>query len=420
MPTPVSSLLHAATMVCSGVFVLVRSSFILEYTPSILLTILWLGGVTTLVSGLIAIVSNDIKRVIALSTMSQLARKYYILYIYIFRNLAIYVKIYYNIYIKFYILFLYFINQYNYILSYILLSEYNYNNSNNIIMKINSNNISNKILLLDNKFKNNISKEVLSLELSNNKKILKEEEKWYEWLSGLIDGRGQFIISKKGYASLKIIINNNNKSLLYEIKHKLGGSIKSISGSNSLKYKLHDKKGMIKLIKNINGLIRNPSKMIQLNKLCNLYNINFIEPKPLTYNNGWFSGLLDSDGKFDIDEKSNQLKLTIYHKNNYLLNPLIKLYNGKINITKFKDSFKYEIYKKNDLLNLNNYYLSNYKLKSNLYLKFNLINNYYNYLLLLEQNSINNIPEEILYSSKDNKLKLKNNLIKLKNIWYKI
>lgn len=71
-PTPVSSLLHAATMVCSGVYVLVRGSFILEYTPTILLVILWLGGLTTLISGLIAIVTNDIKRVIALSTMSQL------------------------------------------------------------------------------------------------------------------------------------------------------------------------------------------------------------------------------------------------------------------------------------------------------------------------------------------------------------
>lgn len=72
LPTPVSSLLHAATMVCSGVYVLVRVSFILEYTPTILLIILWLGGLTTLISGLIAVVTNDIKRVIALSTMSQL------------------------------------------------------------------------------------------------------------------------------------------------------------------------------------------------------------------------------------------------------------------------------------------------------------------------------------------------------------
>nr|YP_003204908.1 NADH dehydrogenase subunit 5 [Millerozyma farinosa]CAY39278.1 NADH dehydrogenase, subunit 5 [Millerozyma farinosa] len=72
-PTPVSALLHAATMVCSGVYVLVRSSFMLEYTPSMLLTMLWLGGITTLVSGLMAMVSNDIKKVMALSTMSQLA-----------------------------------------------------------------------------------------------------------------------------------------------------------------------------------------------------------------------------------------------------------------------------------------------------------------------------------------------------------
>nr|YP_008474855.1 NADH dehydrogenase subunit 5 [Candida buenavistaensis]AGS44061.1 NADH dehydrogenase subunit 5 [Candida buenavistaensis] len=72
-PTPVSALLHAATMVCAGVYVLVRSYVILEYTPTVLIIICWLGGLTTLVSGLIAIATNDIKRVIALSTMSQLS-----------------------------------------------------------------------------------------------------------------------------------------------------------------------------------------------------------------------------------------------------------------------------------------------------------------------------------------------------------
>ncbi|CAH6724016.1 NADH-ubiquinone oxidoreductase chain 5 (mitochondrion) [[Candida] jaroonii] len=72
-PTPVSSLLHAATMVCSGVFVLVRSWYMLEYTPSMLMVMLWLGGLTTMVSGLMAVVTNDMKRVMALSTMSQLS-----------------------------------------------------------------------------------------------------------------------------------------------------------------------------------------------------------------------------------------------------------------------------------------------------------------------------------------------------------
>ncbi|YP_008474905.1 NADH dehydrogenase subunit 5 (mitochondrion) [Candida pseudojiufengensis] len=72
-PTPVSALLHAATMVCAGVYVLVRSYFLIQYSSTILFIICWLGGITTLVSGLIAIVTNDIKRVIALSTMSQLS-----------------------------------------------------------------------------------------------------------------------------------------------------------------------------------------------------------------------------------------------------------------------------------------------------------------------------------------------------------
>lgn len=71
-PTVVSALLHSSTMVTAGIFLLMRSSFLLEYTPTVLLGILFIGAITTLVAGLIALVSNDIKRVIALSTMSQL------------------------------------------------------------------------------------------------------------------------------------------------------------------------------------------------------------------------------------------------------------------------------------------------------------------------------------------------------------
>jgi NADH-ubiquinone oxidoreductase chain 5 len=71
-PTPVSALIHAATMVTAGVFLLIRCSILLEYTPRILLLIAVWGGVTALISGTIGVVQNDIKKIIAYSTCSQL------------------------------------------------------------------------------------------------------------------------------------------------------------------------------------------------------------------------------------------------------------------------------------------------------------------------------------------------------------
>ena len=71
-PTPVSALIHAATMVTAGVYLLIRSSPLLEYSPTLLLLILWLGAITTLFSSIIGLFQGDIKKIIAYSTMSQL------------------------------------------------------------------------------------------------------------------------------------------------------------------------------------------------------------------------------------------------------------------------------------------------------------------------------------------------------------
>jgi NADH-quinone oxidoreductase subunit L len=69
-PTPVSALIHAATMVAAGVYMLCRVFFIL--TPDALHVIAYIGGFTALLAALIAVQQNDIKRILAYSTLSQL------------------------------------------------------------------------------------------------------------------------------------------------------------------------------------------------------------------------------------------------------------------------------------------------------------------------------------------------------------
>ncbi|WP_149142547.1 NADH-quinone oxidoreductase subunit L [Gemmobacter caeruleus] len=71
-PTPVSALIHAATMVTAGVFLVCRMSPLYEFAPSALAFITVLGATTAFVAATIGLVQNDIKRVIAYSTMSQL------------------------------------------------------------------------------------------------------------------------------------------------------------------------------------------------------------------------------------------------------------------------------------------------------------------------------------------------------------
>ena len=71
-PTPVSALLHAATLVTAGIFLLLRSSPILSYSSDALLVITLIGSLTAFVAGTTALVQNDLKRIIAFSTISQL------------------------------------------------------------------------------------------------------------------------------------------------------------------------------------------------------------------------------------------------------------------------------------------------------------------------------------------------------------
>lgn len=76
-PTPVSALIHAATMVTAGVFLIARCSFMFEYSPNVLAIITVVGAITCLFAATIAIAQTDIKKIIAYSTCSQLGYMFF-------------------------------------------------------------------------------------------------------------------------------------------------------------------------------------------------------------------------------------------------------------------------------------------------------------------------------------------------------
>lgn len=100
-----------------------------------------------------------------------------------------------------------------------------------------------------------------------------------QWLAGLIDGDGSFLLSKKGYASSpppygpEITMDIRDERALQAVKNVYGGSIKLRSGVSALRYRLHNKEGLLNLINDVNGEIRNPIRLIQLNYICLKYNI---------------------------------------------------------------------------------------------------------------------------------------------------
>ena len=78
-PTPVSALIHAATMVTAGVFLVTRFSPVFEYAPDALMVVCFLGALTAIVAATVGMTQFDIKRVIAYSTMSQLGYMFFAL-----------------------------------------------------------------------------------------------------------------------------------------------------------------------------------------------------------------------------------------------------------------------------------------------------------------------------------------------------
>ena len=207
-----------------------------------------------------------------------------------------------------------------------------------------------------------LNKDNIKISSETTRKILNniEDDKFNQWLAGLIDGDGYFGIINKKYTSLEILVALEDEIALKEIKNKFGGSIKLKSGVKAIRYRLLNKPGIIKLVNAVNGNIRNTKRLVQFNKVCILLGIDFIYPIKLTKDNSWFVGFFDADGTINYSFKNNHPQLTISVTNKYLqdVQEYKNILGGNIYFDKSQNGYyKWSIQSKDIVLNFINDYI---------------------------------------------------------------
>jgi ubiquinol-cytochrome c reductase cytochrome b subunit len=190
----------------------------------------------------------------------------------------------------------------------------------------------------------------------------------------------------------------SDEHALYQIKQKLGGSIKKRAGVKAIRYRLHHKEGMIALIERINGNIRHSARLEQLKKVCLVLNISLIYPEPITKNDGWFTGFFDADGTITYSFKNGYPKLTISVSNKLKENiqNFKFFFGGNIYFDKAGyGSFKWAIQSKTDIEVFLNY-LKLVPSRSHKRQRLFLVKNFYE---LSKLKAYSNTPDSILYKA---------------------
>lgn len=139
-----------------------------------------------------------------------------------------------------------------------------------------------------------------------------------------------------------------------------------------------------------------------MNKLCENFNIQLKYPKNLSFNDGWLSGLTPPrDGSIYYSESSGQVFISVSQKNKYLLEPLIHIYGGRVDISSPKtESFKYVIYRKAELFNLIDNYFTKYPLRTEKMKRVNLIKQFYLFRLNRKSEDIVKFNEWVKFKDK--------------------
>lgn len=131
-----------------------------------------------------------------------------------------------------------------------------------------------------------------------------------EWAAGLIDGDGYIGLSRGKYASLEVTIEHRDIHCLELLVTLFGGTI-SPSGLGALRWRLHNKAAVVAALTALMGLLHNPVRLAQLARVCVVYNIPYLAPKPLHFTSSYLAGLIDSDGSVTANWASIQIIVSV-------------------------------------------------------------------------------------------------------------
>lgn len=165
-------------------------------------------------------------------------------------------------------------------------------------------------------------------------KLVEKDTRFNQWLAGLIDGDGTLQVSKAGYSSCEITVSLADERMLRIIQNKLGGAIKARSGVKAIRWRLHNRPGMIDLVNRVNGYIRHSGRLVQLNQVCAKLGLQLLSPDNLHLEHGWFSGFFDASGAIIYSLKDSNLNhsvtLSVTNKNYTELSFFSTFFGGAI------------------------------------------------------------------------------------------
>jgi len=186
---------------------------------------------------------------------------------------------------------------------------------------------------------------------------INNEIQFNQWLAGLIDGDGCFLVNQEGYTSCEITVALEDEKMLRIIQNKLGGNIKT--RSKAIRIRFQNKKIMLDLIQRVNGFIYNSVRLPQLARVCGILDIPLIYPDYKSIPLPWFMGMFDADGTInyyphfkDKIHYRNQLTISVFNKHYQNVVEFQKEYGGHIYFDKSNNGgFQWKINSKLEHLN---------------------------------------------------------------------